>query len=303
MSLGYVRYEPKNWWAELGRQKIVIGQERLVGPAEWTTLARSFDAALFGSGQWDIWAAKLGVANVKPETAKIATMTHTDAHWGQGSVIYKHDLAPKGSIDIYTFDYVAEHRLGWGTADGEGALQVGQDIGKTQQAWAYHLRYKVPILPKTTLSAEFNAASGGSTSDTNRTFDNLYPSNHDQYGLADLTAWRNMNDLAFVAQNQSLRDLTFKAEYHIQSLRDPSDGWYNAAGGVNPRVGGTFVDATGSSGRGLGDEFDLIATYKMKKWGTFQGGIGFFDPGDFVKNLSGHGSQQIYGYLQYQIKY
>ncbi|HWD37881.1 MAG TPA: alginate export family protein [Fimbriimonas sp.] len=302
LSLGWLRYQApdKSWWAQAGRQKIAIGQQRLIGMAEWTTLGRSFDALRVGHGQWDIWGGKLGVATVKPETARVAALTHTDPKWGQGSIIYKHDVAPKGKIDIETLDYVADYPIWTGKLDGEGALQFGNDNGKTQQAWAYHIRYTLPILPKTTASIEYNAASGGSTSDTNRTFDSLFPTNHDLYGLSDLSVWRNLNDLAFTVQTDAVKNLTLKGEYHIQSLRDASDGWYGS-NGINPRVGGSFVDPTGKSGRDLGNEVDLLGIYKTKNLGTFQAGIAFFNPGDFIKSFTGHANQQIYGFLQYQV--
>ena len=152
------------------------------------------------------------------------------------------------------------------------------------------------------LSAEVNAASGGSTSHVNRTFDNLYPTNHEVYGLADMTAWKNMEHIGFWLEHQPKTNLSIKAGYHYLWLRDPSDAWYNATSVVNKYSGGTFVDPSGTDGRFLGKEFDLVAGFQTKNWGTFSAGLALFQPGDFVRNVSGHADQQTFGYLQYTIK-
>jgi hypothetical protein len=165
------------------------------------------------------------------------------------------------------------------------------------------LRASQDVLPKTTLKIEGNAASGGGNATTSRTFDNLYPSNHDLYGLADLVGWKNMNELAVKLENKSIPSLTLQAEAHAFSLRDPSDAWYSAVGTVNARSGGSFIDPTGSSGVDLGREFDLQAIYSTKKYGTLTAGIAFFEPGNYVQNLSGHSNQLTYGFLQYQIRF
>ena len=303
LSLAFAKYSSDSFNATVGRQKIELGDQRLIGSTEWLSMARSFDAGRVQSGPWDGWAAKLGVANNKPETAKIAGVTHTDKTWGTTSVIAKHDVGAAADIDIQTLDHFMSATFRDTTLSVEGALQTGSNNGRDQRAWAWHANLKRQILPKTTLSIEGNAASGGGNANTSRTFDNLYPSNHDLYGLSDLTGWKNMNEFAIRLDNHPLDRLSVRASFEAYSLRDPSDAWYSATGVVNPRAGGTFVDATGASGRDLGQELDFSAAYQIKKYGTISGGIAFFNPGHYVQQISGQSNMLTYGYIQYQVRF
>jgi len=303
LSLAYVKYANSTETLIAGRQKIELGEQRLIGSTEWLTLARSFDAGRAQVGQWDVWGGKLGVANNKPEAAQIGAITHTDKNWGTTSVIAKHDLGAKANIDIQTLDHFVTHDFAGTAVSAEGALQTGSNNGRDQRAWAWHVKASRPILPKTTLSVQGDAASGGGNADTSRTFDNLYPSNHNLYGLADTTGWKNMNHLGVMLDNRVSTNWTVRASAHAYSLRDTSDAWYAATGGANPRSGGSFIDKTGLSGRDLGNEIDLEAILASKRSGTLSAGIAFFDPGHFVQAVGGHSNQMTYGFLQYQFRF
>jgi hypothetical protein len=97
--------------------------------------------------------------------------------------------------------------------------------------------------------------------------------------------------------------LTVRATEQTFSLRDPSDAWYSFSGAANTRPGGVFQDPTGKSGRKLGDELDFEAIYSFKKYGDLSAGVSFFDPGDFVQNLTGQSNHATFAYLQYQVKF
>jgi len=300
---GYVKYTSSNLTAIAGRQELSLGKERLIGPTPWLNLGRTFDAGYAKSGQWDAWGGKIAVANTRPETARVDGITHADKTWGTTSLIYKHDLGTKSGIDEDTLDHFVSHKFGKLTVEAEGAVQYGSNNGLDQRAWAYHVGVSEHVLPKTTLSIEGNSASGGSNATTNRTFDNLYPSNHDLYGLADLVGWKNMNELALKLENHTTKSLTLKAEAHSFSLRDASTAWYSATGVVNTGPGGPLVDPTGGSGGDLGREYDLSATWSLKNTGSFSAGIAFFEPGNFVGHLYGNSNQLTFGFLQYQTRF
>jgi len=301
--LAYVNYSTPVVSLTGGRQKIELGEQRLIGSTEWLSLSRSFDAGRAQSGQWDAWAARLGVANNKPETARVDAVTHADKDWGTTSLIAKHDLGTISDIDIQTLDHFVSHNF-WGTTlSAEAAVQTGSNNGKDQRAWAWHVQATRLILPKTTFSVEGDSASGGGNATTTRTFDNLYPSNHDLYSLSDLTGWKNMNHLGVLLENHLTPAWTLRAGAHAFSLRDPADAWYGATGAINPRPGGTFIDNTGLSGRDLGQELDFEAMFSMKHAGTLSAGIAFFNPGHYVQALSGNSNQMSYGFVQYQLRF
>ncbi len=303
VSLAYAKWSGGGFTAIAGRQKIEIGQQRLIGSTEWLNLARSFDAGRLDSGAWSAWGGRLGVANNKPETARVEGLTHSDPRIGTTSFIAKHDLGKVSGIDVQTLDHFLTIKVGNITVDGEAAVQYGSNNGLDQRSWAWHVGATRPIYHNTTFRIEGNAASGGKNGTTVRTFDNLYPSNHDQYGLADLAGWKNMNEVAVKLQNNSFAGITLLAEGHAFSLRDASDGWYNAVGAVNPRAGGNFVDPTGGSGKDLGKEYDFSASYGFKSDAKITAGIAFFEPGNFVQALSRHSNQLTYGFLQFAKKF
>jgi hypothetical protein len=132
----------------------------------------------------------------------------------------------------------------------------------------------------------------------------LYPSKHDQYGLADTTGWKNMNEVALKAVYRPSAAWAFRASAEALSLRDPSDAWYSASGTPNPRPGGKIMeDPTGRSGRQLGNEFDLVAAYATGKEDSISLGLALFQPGHFVEHLTGHGDAMTFLYALYQVHF
>jgi Alginate export len=304
VTLAYADYSTKRVDYTLGRQKIELGDQRLIGSTEWTVLSRSFDVLRMQSGPWDLWGGTLGVANHDTADTRLTVLTHQNDSYGTSSIIYKHDEAALGAIDEETLDHFVKHKFGNTTLDAEGALQGGEANLQTQEAWAYHVRATQLLLRRLSLSVEADSASGGSpTSSTSRTFDNLYPSNHDLYGLADTTGWRNMDYLAARIEARPTDAFAIRGTAQTISLQNPHGDWFNYSGVPNVSTQGVFVDPTGKSGSHVGDEFDLEAAYKFKHLGSLTTGIALFDPGDFVKNVSGHGDPETFFYFQWQAKF
>ncbi len=303
LSQAFVRYKDRGWTTTVGRQKIALGSERLIGVSDWTNVGRSMDGIRVQTKGWDLATFKFGVAWPKPYDAQVAYASHS---WKQGttSVIYKHDETSGGDVDITTLSHAYSGKVAGMTLDVEAALQGGQNAGKDQEAWAWHVGLSRQLDSKTRLYVEANAASGGGDADTTRTFDNLYPTNHKFYGSMDMMGWKNMNEIAVQLDHKLNAKTDLKARYSSFTLRDPSDSWYAANGSANKRPGGTFVDPTGSSGRDLGSELNFEATYRLNKVYTLSGGIGFFSPGNFVKKVNGgNADMQTWGYMAVQIRF
>ena len=79
------------------------------------------------------------------------------------------------------------------------ALQSGSLGDDSIGAWAGHwqMRESLPGQGAIKLTAEYNFASGDEnpTDGSRGTFDQLYPTGHDKYGLADQVGWRNIHHL------------------------------------------------------------------------------------------------------------
>lgn len=303
VGLAYARYRKNGLDVTAGRQKIAIGSERLIGPLEWSLTARSFDGVRVRLGRWDAFAFKVGVALPKPGKQRIAGTTYKSG-LGLTSVIFKHDAAAAGDTDLWTLAQTWERKWGKWAFETEDAVQFGNTAGKTLRAWAVHANLSYAASKQTKPWVEFNAASGGGNATTTYTFDNLLPTNHKFYGSMDLQGWRNMQEIAVGVDHQFNPKWSGKAHFHSFSLRDASDAWYGAGGGVNRGGFGAFADPTGASGRDLGRELDLEVTYKHNARMTFSGGVGAFWPGGFVKSLNGgRADTQYWGFLSAQFRF
>jgi hypothetical protein len=297
----YVRFADKGGTFTIGRQKIIVGSERLIGASEWTNVGRSFDGARFQTKDWDAFAATVGVASPRPEHAELFGLVHKGG-FGQTMFAYKRDKVAAGNQRIWTLDQSQSFKRGALDFDYDVAVQGGNNAGIDHRAWAAHggLGYRHDA--KNRVYLDLNSASGGHAADRSETFDNLYPTNHKFYGSMDMQGWRNMQEVALGWQHV----LNPKVDLHVHShwfgLMDAKDAWYGAGGSANKRLGGTFKDATGASGKNVGFEIDLEGAYKMNPKTTCNFGIASFNPGTFIKNMNG-GSADRQTWLFFQINH
>lgn len=302
LSLAFAQYAENGIKLSFGREKIVLGDERLIGALEWGNVARRFDVVRYQDATLDAWIGQVGVQSPRPKDVLlgVASLKHGA---GTTSMIYKHDETAGGDTDSFTLDHVVKGKalgLDW---DVEAAGQLGHTGGRDLEAWALHFGFSKQLSSKTRVFAEVNAASGGGDSDQSRTFDNLYPTNHKFYGSADLHAWKNMNELALGVEHKASDNLNLKTVWHDFSLRDPSDAWYGAGGGPNRGPNGAFTDPTGAAGRDTGWEVDLEAAYKIDARNSLTAGIAVYAPGRFVETLNGgKADRQVWGYVAWQTR-
>lgn len=282
----FIRYAGEDGKVTVGRQKIAIGSERLIGSFEWSNIGRSFDAVRFQRGEWDLFAGKIGVSVPKPRDAEIAAAVHSTRS-GQTMLIYKKDEGPAGPLRIGTLSHTRKVVRGALDHEFEVAVQAGESGGLDHRAWAAHgaLGYRPDQANR--FYVELNGASGGKGTSKSETFDNLYPTNHKFYGSMDMQSWRNMQEIALGWQ----RKLDAKTDLHLHGhgfrLMDARDAWYGAGGAPNKRAGGIFKDPTGAAGKDVGIELDLEATVRIDPRTIVQAGYGVFDPGSFVERLNG----------------
>lgn len=294
----YVRYKGPEATVTVGRQKAVMGGERLVGMGEWTNVGRSYDGIRLQNKEWDLLLAKIGVSVPKPRNAELAVAGRT---WraGQTLAIYKGDNVAAGDVRIYTLDHSQKiARDNW-DFDYDVAAQFSRNTGKDHEAWAAHFGAGYRHDAKNRIYLDLNAASGGSSSTKSETFDNLFPTNHKFYGSMDMQGWKNMTEVALGWQHK----LDAKSDLHLHGhwfrLMDAKDAWYSAGGSPNRRVGGVFRDPTGAAGKEVGFELDLEATHRFDPSTSIQAGIGVFEPGKFVQRMNGgDADRQIWFYLQ-----
>lgn len=281
----------------LGRQKVNIGGQRLIGALEWANSSRSWLGMRLDAGTWGFFWGELESNPVPNPNVQVAFVSSKNVV-GDTTLIYKYDSLPAQTTSHTTLDHRFVRDLGAAQITAEGAYQWGRRGGMDQDAWAGTLRGEFSVSPMLKLYAEGNIATGGSGS-KNRTFDNLYPTNHLYYGMMDLQGWSNMKGYAIGANWQASNGLTMDVSYQDFSLYDKTDGWYGATGAIN-RVGGTpMIDPTGMSGSHVGSELDLVVKYNAGRGTSIEGGVAFFSPGQFVRSIvGGSSSRSTFGYVQ-----
>lgn len=298
-GLLYAHYADEHRQATIGRQKIALGDQRLLGPLEWANRARSFDGVRYQDGQWDAAAFGIGATAKRPPNARI-TYVSTDWSGGKTSYILKTDQQPAGGSTIHTLDHIWKAPLGTYMAEVEAAVQVGEAAGKDHAAYALHAALSHQVSERATVTVEANIASGGTSAGYSKTFDNLYPTNHLFYGSADLFGWRNMQEIALKSEISLDERSQLSIAAHKFWLFDAQDAWYGAGGSPNRKNGGIFLDPSGNSGRDVGAELDLNYSRRIGEGGNLSLGASIFFAGDFVKRqITGPPRDHTWLYLSY----
>ena len=275
----------------VGRQELAFGEQRLVGHANWVNTARTFDAA------------RVTVARktfkIDGFASSVVTMRDGDFNRSrQGESFYGAYSAFTAIVPTTTLEpYVLARNVRTATAESgmpgrlesvtvgarwlgrmpagfdyttEMALQRGSLASDDISAWAGHW-----LVGRTTgtraavrLSGEYNYASGDSDPKDGRrnTFDQLYPTAHDKYGLADQVGWRNIHHLRTALDVKPTPKWTISGSYHSWWLASTADGLYAASGGVLVRPVAGFTDSH------VGQEVDVQTTYPLSPRVQVSGG-------------------------------
>jgi hypothetical protein len=272
----------------VGRQEFIFGEQRLVGASNWANAARTFDAVRATwrprkGYRFDAFASSV----VSPLRGEFNNHVEGNNLHGIYGVLDK--TVPKAVVEPYVFWRVAPNTDFKTTgARWKGSLparfdysiemahQQGHVAGQVMHAWGGHwvLGYTVRKLH---WLAEYNYATGDHDPNDGRrtTFDTMYPTPHDKYGLTDRVGWRNIHHHRYGVEYKRTSKLSFVTNYHTWWLADTNDGLYNAPGALIVRkpVAPAHV----------GFELDGQAFYTASKHLQIGGGYGHLFPGAFLK--------------------
>lgn len=295
--------EKKTFGLRVGRQELAFGEQRLIGHLNWTNTARSFDAvrATVRHGNYRLDAFAGSVVNLKDGEWNHHAQSN-NLHGLYGGI---DKLIPNGVIEPYAFWRTAPRQTTesrtLGSLDSktfgvrvagklprqfdysvEMARQIGTLGSDDIQAWAGHwlMGYTLGQSKyKPRLIGEYNYASGDSnSSDRQRgTFDQLYPTGHDKWGLADQVGWRNIHHLRFGPEFKLNSKWLVNSSYHSWWLASATDSLYAASGAPIARV------AAGTAGKHVGQELDFQGVYTYNKQIQLAMGFAHIFPGQFLK--------------------
>ena len=300
-----------------GRQELLLGSQRLVGPSDYTNVRRTFDGAgaIIRFQDWKItpfWAEFVPVD--KYSFNESTSDNQLFGVYGTGGLhilpvnLDLYWLGVNNKTATFTGATGREHRhtLGgrlWGKIgqtgldfEVEGAAQIGEIAGRDILASMFTaiLGYSPPI---TSLSPrvfiEFDYASGGRPGGDIHTYNQLYPTGHSFLGYIDYIGRQNIISPSAGLSVIPLRGLTLFLQQYFFWRDSDRDAIYNKSGGV-------LRPGTTTTARYVGAETDFYVTYSFDRHILLYGGYSHFFPGDFIdKTGPSKDSDFFYTAIQY----
>jgi hypothetical protein len=283
-----------------GRQELAFGEQRLVGHVSWLNAARVFDGVKMTVRAPGFQVDAFGTSVVRVLEDRFDRSGNGNRFAG---AYLTSAVAPLGSVEPYAFwrrdtNLPAETgvtgdlkqttlgirlagTLPWRSDYGiEMALQRGSLGGDEVRAWAGHwqLRRALPGPGTPRLVGEYNYASGDAdpADGVRGTFDQLYPTPHDKYGLADQIGWKNLHHVRAGLELTPFRGLPATVNYHSWWLAERRDGLYNAGSALLARV------PTGARDRHVGQEIDVQVSRALIPQLQVAAGYAHIFPGAFL---------------------
>jgi hypothetical protein len=307
LKLAYAEFgDPENHWISLrvGRQ-LINYNNTIIANSEWRNQGRSYDAVVANLHYSRFRLGIFAASAVVPQISGISH--HQDGNniyglYGNISRVLPHStLEPfvlwriQPSVAIETSAKVKTSRQdeqAYGfrvkglAAKGmdysyETIIERGSDGPNAIRAWAQTFgggyRFDT-VYFRPRIFAQYDYASGDKNPNdgVHGTFDTMYPTTHDRFGIADQFSWQNI-----VAERAGLtieprRRWTVTAQYLDFRLASASDSLYNPSGGSIVR------DVMGKSGTHIGEEFDVYAWFELNRHVNFGFGLGHLMPGEFL---------------------
>ena len=299
-----------------GRQELAYGDQRLVGHVSWLNSARTFDG-----GKLTL-RSKSGLSLDTFYSSVVRIMQDEFDKSGAGNrfagAYLTSALIPKGSFEPYYFyrrdvNVVGEvgvvgklnsSTLGFRTVgklparldyNVEMALQRGDLDTNDVTAWAGHWQLRESLAggwtPK--ITGEYNYASGDKdpTDGKRQTFDQLYPTPHDKYGLADQVGWKNLHHVRTGFEITPLKGMPITTNYHSWWLAEERDALYNVASAPIARI------ITGAANSHVGQELDVQVSKAIFPQLQVAAGYAHIFTGAFLKEAT-PGASYSHPYIQ-----
>jgi hypothetical protein len=268
--------------------RLRIGDEK--SPIEWDTFAlrtvdRSVDA-LDRSGDDSLLYGITGyLRTASPELVLEPYWLLADQSSGTGKKLHTSGLHAYGLIGGSGWDY-----------DIDIVGQWGVSAGLDHSAWAAHAEagysWDHPWKPR--LSGWLNYATGDRDpldSESGR-FDPLYGATFAFYGYTSYFSWQNMINPAVRLSFLPHAALRCEIIHRGVWLASERDAWTR----------GSRSDATGGSGRYVGQELDLRAAYRVNEHLEIEAVFSRFFPGDFVE-ATGASPASNFGYVAATLRF
>jgi len=284
-------------FGRFGRQEVNYGGQRLVGAVGWTQQGRSFDGARLegagGFGVVSLLGARLG-NDVSPfvdqDGALLAGYSTLDISESQDVdlyVIYNGSAGDGDTSEDETDQFTFGARWVGEAAKlryrAEGSLQKGDRGGRNVSAFMLGGRLARAFGDFTaTLWYDYLSGSDDPLEGDAKVFDTLFATNHKFYGFADLFL-----NIPLHTGGQGLQDAAVKLAF------TPHADWRLAADGHSFHLAKTGT----LDSRHLGEEIDLIVSWKHSANLDITGGVAFVFQRDAWAQIDRLDENLIWGYL------
>src|SRR5438067_1297301 len=283
-----------------GRQELIFGSQRLVGPGDFTQVPRSFDggAAIGQVAGWTItpfWTQSVAIdqyhfnkSTSDLEFSGVFTTAplhflpvNLDLYWLDANNRFAAFNGTTGREHRHTLGGRVLGKIGATGLDFEveGAAQFGT-VGRGDVAASMFTTVLGYTLPAAWLSprvyVEFDYASGDDRPGGDvGTFNQLYPNAHSFLGYIDYIGRQNIISPNAGVSINPIGGLTLSLQQYFFWRASDRDAIYNKSGGV-------LRPGTATTARYVGAETDLYGTYNVTRHLLGYAGYSRFFAGEFI---------------------
>lgn len=310
LKLAYVEVgDPQKHWFSLrvGRQ-IINYNNTIISNSEWRDQARSYDSAVVNLESKRASVGIFAASAVAPQGIGasphqegnniygaygriIKPLPHTDVEpfvlWRvQPAAVVQPALAKTagkqnewaygarikgraGSRIDFTGQVIAENGTVGADPIRAWAFEEGVSYAFTSSRWR----------PRLFTQQDWASGNGNPSDGKHKTFDTMYPSAHDRFGIVDLFGWQDINGVRAGGTLEPHRRLSVSAQgldfWAVSAL----DSVYNTSGSA-------FATNKVNHGKHIGVEADVYSWYELNRHFNIGGGYGYFGGGDFLSRIT-----------------
>lgn len=324
LKLAYAEIgDPERDWISLrvGRQ-LINYNNTMISNSEWRNQGRSYDAAVANLHRGRFRAGVFAASVVIPAARGVS-------HHRAGNNLF----GIYGTIDGPAPDSVLEPFAVWRLQPGVAVESPGPRTGK-QDEKAYGIRFKglvrhhfeysvqavlergragagairasavtggiayrlADATAKPRVFWQYDQASGDKdpADGVHGTFDTMYFTSHDRFGIADQFIWQNIRSNRAGVTVEPFHRWTITAGFLDIRLASARDALYGLSGVV-------ARDPSGRSGTQVAREIDCYSWFELNAHLNIGGGIGYVYPGTFLVR-NGRGAHYAYPYVAVNFK-
>jgi Alginate export len=292
LKLAYAELgDPEHHWisVRVGRQ-LINYNNTIIANSEWRNQARSYDAVVTNLHYENF---RLGIF----AASAVVPMDEGISHHQEGNNIYGmygaiDNVAPTSTLEPFVLwrvhPGVSEQAYGarWkGLAlrnldySIEGIREAGSEDANNIRAWGTTdgIAYRFSTMYwKPRVFTQYDYASGDSAHGVHGTFDTMYPTAHDRFGISDQFGWQNIKAVRGGVTIEPHRRWTVTAQWLDFWLASATDSLYNTSGVSIVR------NSLGTAGNHIGQEADAYTWYEINRHVNFGFGFAHIFPGQYL---------------------